>query len=115
MHEISRKYLLESVNKREAQKDVKLTYKTLKLVCVLSQILFNVYTKVLIQKCLWEQTEEIRGEIINNIICADDTAILCKGVENLQVLKNLAKLQDEKGAISPKSFEVWKIHFIKFN
>lgn len=56
--------------------------------CVLSPILFNVYSEMIFNDALQNRTEGVRigEEIINNIRYADDTAILAESIEDLQQL-----------------------------
>lgn len=59
--------------------------------CVLSPLLFNIYSEAVFREAL-EDTEHgirINGTIINNIRFADDTVILASSMENLQNLMNL--------------------------
>lgn len=56
--------------------------------CVLSPILFNLYSEEILAEALNESQEGIRinGEIINNIRYADDTVLLADSIGDLQAL-----------------------------
>lgn len=58
--------------------------------CVLSPLLFNMYSENIFQEALYNRTEGVRmgGEVINNIRYADDTAIMAESIEDLQLLLN---------------------------
>lgn len=58
--------------------------------CILSPLLFNVYTEMIFQKALDSQQKgiKINGFPINNIRYADDTAILANDLEDLQHILN---------------------------
>jgi hypothetical protein len=61
--------------------------------CILSPILFNIYSEEVFKTALEESTEgiKINGEIINNIRYADDTVILASSMEELSCL--MSKIQ----------------------
>lgn len=56
--------------------------------CVLSPLLFNLYSEAVFQEALEDMTEGliINGEVLNNIRYADDTVILAQSMEDLQHL-----------------------------
>ena len=56
--------------------------------CVLSPILFNIYSEKIFQEALegFPKGIKINGETINNIRYADDTVILASSLEDLQTL-----------------------------
>ena len=62
--------------------------------CVLSPMLFNVYSEIVFREALQDRTEGVRigGECISNIRYADDTALLAESIEDLQ---NLVDAVDE--------------------
>ncbi|XP_072402422.1 uncharacterized protein [Diabrotica undecimpunctata] len=61
--------------------------------CILSPILFNIYSEEVFKTALEESTVgiKINGEIINNIRYADDTVILASSMEELSCL--MSKIQ----------------------
>ena len=52
--------------------------------CILSPILFNLYSEFLIEEAL----SDINGENINNIRFADDTVLIAESREDLQKMIN---------------------------
>ena len=58
--------------------------------CILSPLLFNVYSETIFHEALADRTEgiNINGEIINNIRYADDSVLLAENAEDLQALVN---------------------------
>lgn len=58
--------------------------------CVLSPLLFNVYSEAIFQEALADCSEGIiiNGETLNNLRFADDTVIMTDNIEDLQNLMN---------------------------
>lgn len=56
--------------------------------CVLSPLLFNMYSESIFAEALQEETDgiKINGQIINNLRYADDTVIIADTPEGLQRL-----------------------------
>lgn len=63
--------------------------------CVLSPLLFNLYSDIIFQNALEDAIEgiKINGEVINNLRYADDTAIIAESADDLEQL--LARLNRE--------------------
>jgi len=61
--------------------------------CILSPLLFNLYSNKIFKQTLHDQEcgVKINGELINTIRYADDTAILCDDLHDLQRLLDLVK------------------------
>ena len=65
--------------------------------CILSPILFNLYSECLIREAIeGEPGLKINGKNINNIRFADDTAIIAENEEDLQNLLNKITLTCEE-------------------
>jgi hypothetical protein len=60
--------------------------------CIISPILFNVYSEKIIENALTDRSEgiKINGVLINNIRYADDTALIAGTEEDLQILLDRA-------------------------
>lgn len=58
--------------------------------CILSPLLFNVYSETIFNNALNDRTEgiNINGQIINNLRYADDSVLLAESSEDLQILLN---------------------------
>ena len=58
--------------------------------CIMSPLLFNVYSEAIFEEALISQSEGIiiNGKTINNIRYADDTVIMASSAEQLQLLLN---------------------------
>lgn len=71
----------------ETTEDIKIK-KGVRQGCVLSSILFNIYSEQIFQEALEDIDAgiKINGENINNIRYADDTAVFADSLENLQEL-----------------------------
>lgn len=56
--------------------------------CILSPLLFNVYSERIFRKALYDKQEGIivNGEVINNLRYADDTVLLASSQKDLQLL-----------------------------
>lgn len=68
--------------------------------CVLSPILFNLYSEAIFNEVLHDAAEGIKmnGELINNIRYADDTAIIASSLEDLQsLLQRVNDISEEFG------------------
>lgn len=66
--------------------------------CVLSPMLFNIYSEEIFVEALEDQPVGVRigGEIINNIRYADDTVLLAESMSDLQILLNRVSGTSEK-------------------
>lgn len=58
--------------------------------CVLSPMLFNLYSEAILSEALegFKQGIVVNGEVINNMRYADDTALIASSCEDLQLLLN---------------------------
>ncbi|RZF44527.1 hypothetical protein LSTR_LSTR002300 [Laodelphax striatellus] len=70
--------------------------------CVLSPLLFNIYSEKIISKALEEETGgiKINGIPINNLRYADDTVLLAENIEDLQRMLNNVIIASEEGGLS---------------
>lgn len=69
--------------------------------CVLSPLLFNIYSEEIMEEALGDSQEGIliNGEPINNIRYADDTALMATSVEDLQLLLDRTKSKCEENGL----------------
>lgn len=69
--------------------------------CVLSPLLFNIYSEEIMEEALGDSQEGIliNGEPINNIRYADDTALMATSVEDLQLLLDRTKSKYEENGL----------------
>ena len=69
--------------------------------CVLSPLLFNLYSEDIIQEALEDQHTtgvKVNGKIINNIRYADDTVLLAETLDDLQgLLDQVVKTSEKRG------------------
>lgn len=65
--------------------------------CVLSPMLFNVYSEQIFKRALQDRTQGIKvnGVVINNIRYADDTIILANNAQDLQILLDCVHRESE--------------------
>lgn len=70
--------------------------------CILSPLLFNIYSEEIFKKSLENAKEGIRinGELTNNIRYADDTVILASSIEELQQIMERVNVASEEYGIS---------------
>lgn len=70
--------------------------------CILSPLLFNLYSEEIIQKALKETSIGIKvnGAPINNIRYADDTLIIAESIEELQVLMDKVVDSSEESGLT---------------
>jgi hypothetical protein len=68
--------------------------------CILSPLLFNIYSEEIFNKCMENANEgiKINGELTNNIRYADDTVILASTIDELQqVMERVYSVSEEYG------------------
>lgn len=82
--------------------------------CILSPLLFNIYSEQICLEALSQTSEgiTINGEVINNIRYADDTVILARTSESLQhLVKNMSDICKNYGI----KMNVKKTKYMTFN
>ena len=69
--------------------------------CVLSPLLFNIYSERIFSEALDGKTEGIllNGEVVNNLRYADDTVLLANTEEDLQELINCVVAKSEEAGL----------------
>lgn len=68
--------------------------------CILSPLLFNIYSEQIFKKALEEEDGGIKmnGEVINNIRYADDTVVLANSLDELRYLmERVQRISEENG------------------
>ena len=68
--------------------------------CVLSPLLFNLYSETILSEALdgFNQGISVNGEVINNMRYADDTGLLCGSADELQaLLDHVNRVSNEYG------------------
>lgn len=68
--------------------------------CVLSPMLFNLYSEEIIQRALSEETAgvKVNGRPINNLRFADDTVVIAENMEDLQrLIDQIVESSEENG------------------